>query len=110
MIIFLLKAYHKFKKRQKVKQKNDFFLHRPLHFISTFPIETTNTIMEEIGDGLFSILFDESYDVSIKEQTAITLRYVDKWYIIEHFLGIVFKHNLSMLRNREQGYDRASNM
>ena len=73
--------------------------------------------MEEIGDGLFFILFDESCDVSIKEQTTITLRYVDfKWHIIEHFLGIVyvsdtivlslkttiealfFKHNLSMSR------------
>ena len=40
--------------------------------------------MEEIGNELFFILFDEFYDVSIKEQTVITLRYVDfKWHIIE---------------------------
>ena len=67
--------------------------------------------MEEIGDGLFFIVFDESCDVSIKEQTTIILRYVDfKWHIIEHFLGIIFKHNLTMLRIRGQGYDGASNM
>ena len=85
--------------------------------------------MEEIRDGLFFISFDESRDVSIKEQIAITLCYVDfKWHVIEHFLGIVnvsdttvlslkatiealfFKHNLSMSRIRGQGYDGASNM
>ena len=30
-------------------------------------IETTNTIIEDLGDGLFFILLDESRDVSIKE-------------------------------------------
>ena len=40
--------------------------------------------MEEIRDELFFILFDESRDVSIKEQTTIILRYVDfKWPICQ---------------------------
>ena len=82
--------------------------------------------MEEIGDKLFFILFDESHNISIKEQIVITLHYVDfKWHIIEQFLGIVyttalslkatiealfFKHNSSILRIRGHGYDEASNM
>ena len=85
--------------------------------------------MEEIGDELFFILFDESHDVSIKEQTVITLRYVHfKWHIIEHFLGILyasdttvlsfkaaiealfFKRNLSMSRIYGKDYDGANNM
>ena len=92
-------------------------------------IETINTIIEDLGDGLFSILLDESRDVSIKEQAAIALRYMDiKWRVVEHFFGIVYvsdttvlslkvaiealfsKHNLSLLRIRGQGYDGASNV
>ncbi|KAK3199317.1 hypothetical protein Dsin_022732 [Dipteronia sinensis] len=34
-------------------------------------VETTNTIIREIGDALFSILIDESRDVSTKEQMAM---------------------------------------
>ena len=38
----------------------------------------------------FSILVDESRNISVKEQMAIVLRYVNKkWIIIERFLGIV---------------------
>ena len=85
--------------------------------------------MKDLGDGLFSILLDQSRDVSIKKQASITLRYVDfKWHVIEHFLGIIHvsdtialslketiealfsKHNLSMSRIRGQGYDGISNM
>ena len=92
-------------------------------------IETTKVILEDLGDGLFSILLDESRDVSIKEQMAIALRYVDsKGCVIERFLGIVHvrdttalslkaaiealfsTHSLSMSRIRGQGYDGASNM
>ena len=63
----------------------------------TFPIITTNTIIEEIGEELFFILFDEYHDVSIKEKIVIILRYVDfKWHIIEQFLGIVYTIALSL--------------
>ncbi|GAV89067.1 LOW QUALITY PROTEIN: DUF4371 domain-containing protein, partial [Cephalotus follicularis] len=87
------------------------------------------TIISEIGDGLFFILIDESRDVSVKEQMAIVLRYVDdKSCVIERFLVIVHvldttassvkttidmlfsTHGLSISRIRGQCYDGASNM
>ena len=50
-------------------------------------IETTNTIMEDLENGLFFILLDESRDISIKEQAAIALRYVDfKGVLLNVFL------------------------
>ncbi|GAV78611.1 DUF4371 domain-containing protein, partial [Cephalotus follicularis] len=45
--------------------------------VSAIASEIRETIISEIGDGLFSILIDESRDVSVKEQMAIVLRYVD---------------------------------
>ncbi|XP_075649812.1 uncharacterized protein LOC142620306 [Castanea sativa] len=91
--------------------------------------ETSKAIIEDLGNGFFSILVDESRDISVKEQMALVLRYVNKQgIIIERFLGIVHvasttalslkcviegllcKHNLSLLRLRGQGYDGASNM
>ncbi|KAI5338278.1 hypothetical protein L3X38_017549 [Prunus dulcis] len=77
----------------------------------------------------FSIMVDEARDVSIKEQMAMVLRYVnDKGQIIERFVGV--QHvtdttssslkeaideffsfaNLSFSKLRGQGYDGASNM
>ena len=41
-------------------------------------LETLALIVKDIDDSLFSILVDESRDVSIKEQMAIVVRYVDK--------------------------------
>ena len=77
----------------------------------------------------YSQFFDESRDVSTKEQMAIALRYVNnKGHVIERFLGIqhVTKttaltlkkvvedffstHKLSISRLRGQSYDGASNM
>ena len=91
--------------------------------------ETTCAIINDLGDDLFSILVDESRDISVKEQMAVLLRYVDKkGCITERFLGIVHvtdtnalslkaaieslfsKHGLSLSRLRGQGYDGASNM
>ncbi|KAL4625686.1 hypothetical protein ACB092_05G043300 [Castanea dentata] len=91
--------------------------------------ETSKAIIEDLGNGFFSILVDESRDISVKEQMALVLRYVNKQgIIIERFLGIVHvasttalslkcaiegllcEHNLSLLRLRGQGYDGASNM
>ena len=78
---------------------------------------------------VFSILVDESCDISIKEQMSLILRYVNKKrIIIEQFLGVVHvsstialllkyaiecllcEHNLSLSNLRGQGYDRANNM
>ncbi|KDO37684.1 hypothetical protein CISIN_1g0471861mg, partial [Citrus sinensis] len=54
-------------------------------------IETTNVIIKDVGDALFSILIDESCDAFMKEHMAITLRYVDKnGSVFERFIG--FKH------------------
>ncbi|XP_076896247.1 uncharacterized protein LOC143549156 [Bidens hawaiensis] len=74
-------------------------------------------------------LFDESRDISKKEQMAVVLRYVDKLgFVKERFIGLVHvmettalslkaaiddlfaRHNLSIGRVRGQGYDGASNM
>ena len=57
--------------------------------VSAAAIETINVIMKDIGSGLFSILVDESRDVSMKEQMAIVLRYVDEnRCVIECFVGV----------------------
>ncbi|KAL4602860.1 hypothetical protein ACB092_10G083500 [Castanea dentata] len=90
--------------------------------------ETSKAIIEDLGNGFFSILVDESRDISAKEQMALVLRYVNKQgIIIERFLGIdvasttalslkcaieglLCEHNLSLSRLREQGYDGVSNM
>jgi hypothetical protein len=43
---------------------------------------------------LFAILVDESRDISVKEQLAIVLRYIDKrGHVIERFLGITHVSN-----------------
>jgi hypothetical protein len=91
--------------------------------------ETTKAIIDDLKDDLFSILIDESRDVSVKEQMSVVLCYVDKkGHVLERFLGIVHvdntcsislklalealfaKYNLSLSRVRGQGYDGASNM
>ncbi|XP_077251768.1 uncharacterized protein LOC143890992 [Tasmannia lanceolata] len=92
-------------------------------------IETTNIIINGLGDALFSILVDQSRDISMKDQVVIVLCYVDlRGHVIECFLGITHvtdttaltlkstiesmlaKHGLSISRLRGQGYDGASNM
>ncbi|KAK1384272.1 hypothetical protein POM88_022007 [Heracleum sosnowskyi] len=89
-------------------------------------LETTKIILNELRDDLFSILVDESRDISIKEQMVVLLRYVDKrGCIVVRFLGVVHvsdttslsltagvvelleKHNLSITNVRGQGYDGA---
>lgn len=48
--------------------------------------ESTDVIIDEIGDSHFSILIDESYDKSIKEQMALVVRFVNKkGQVIERF-------------------------
>ncbi|XP_050111819.1 uncharacterized protein LOC126590398 [Malus sylvestris] len=92
--------------------------------------ETTNTIMFDIGDdAFFSVLVDESRDISVKEQMVVVLRYVNtNGQVVERFVGIKHVPNttaislkeaidqffsingLSISRLRGQGYDGASNM
>lgn len=91
--------------------------------------EITVSIIEDIGNNVFSLMVDESRDISVKEQMGVVLRYVNKrGQVIERFLAIVHvsdtssrslkdaidalfvKHGLSLSRLRGQGYDGASNM
>ena len=61
--------------------------------------ETTKRIIEEVGDDYFSILADESSDVSKKEQLALVLRFVNResGSVVERFLGIVHVDDTSAL-------------
>ncbi|XP_039127583.1 uncharacterized protein LOC120263685 [Dioscorea cayenensis subsp. rotundata] len=46
-------------------------------------------IIEDISDQIFSLMVDEDRDISVKEQMAIVLRYVDsRGQVIERFLCI----------------------
>ena len=91
--------------------------------------ETTRAILKDLGGAFFTILVDESRDLSVKEQMAVVITYVNKEEcMIERFLEVVHvpnttaaslkkciddllsKHNLSITKLRGQGYDGASNM
>ena len=91
--------------------------------------ETSKVNIKDLDNGFFLILVDESHDISVKEQMALVLRYVNKkGIIIKRFLDIVHvasttalslkyvveslfcEHNLSLSRLYGQGYDWASNM
>ena len=55
--------------------------------VSAAAMETTKAIISELGDAPFALLVDESRDISMKEQMAIILSYVDKkGHVIERFL------------------------
>ncbi|KAM0884851.1 hypothetical protein ACQ4PT_030718 [Festuca glaucescens] len=58
----------------------------------------TKSIKEEMDGCLFSVLIDESRDISVKEQMAVVVRYVNKsGDIIERFLGIQHVPNTTSL-------------
>ncbi|XP_008244548.1 PREDICTED: zinc finger MYM-type protein 1-like [Prunus mume] len=91
--------------------------------------ETIDAIISDIDDAFFSILVNESRDVSIREQMAVVLCYVNqKGQVIERFVGVKYvsdttssklkevieqlisSTNLSISRLRGQGYDGVCNM
>ncbi|XP_050150554.1 uncharacterized protein LOC126625530 [Malus sylvestris] len=97
--------------------------------VNSCALKTLDAIMDGLKDRFFSILVDKARDVSVKEQMAMVLRYVDdNGHVIERFVGIqhvtdttssslkdaidtFFSHNgLSISKLRGQGYDGASNM
>ncbi|XP_070667354.1 uncharacterized protein [Malus domestica] len=97
--------------------------------VNSCAFETLDAIMDDLKDRFFSILVDEARDVSVKEQMAMVLRYVDdNGHVIERFVGIqhvtnttssslkdaidtLFSRNgLSISKLRGQGYDGANNM
>ncbi|XP_022028337.1 uncharacterized protein LOC110929487 [Helianthus annuus] len=58
--------------------------------IECFAKEVTKNICAEIKDDVFGLLVDESSDVSLKEQMAVVVRFVDKFRVVrENFIGIV---------------------
>ncbi|XP_070667468.1 uncharacterized protein [Malus domestica] len=97
--------------------------------VNSCVLETLDAIMDGLKDRFFSILVDEARNVSMKEQMAMVLRYVDdNGHVIERFVGIqhvtdttssslkdaidtFFSRNgLSISTLRGQGCDGASNM
>ena len=97
--------------------------------INACAIETTNTIISDIGCQHFSLLVDEDRDALVKEQTDDVLRFVDKRRcVVEDLIGlqhvtdtsalslkeriddIFSKYCLGISSLRGQGYDGASNM
>ncbi|TVU32376.1 hypothetical protein EJB05_24105 [Eragrostis curvula] len=91
--------------------------------------EVAQAIREEIGDSRFSVLIDDTTDISNKEQMGIILRFVNKQgKVVERFLGLEWvndttptaikgylvgllaRHGLSISRIRGQGYNGDSNM
>ncbi|XP_076932931.1 uncharacterized protein LOC143598651 [Bidens hawaiensis] len=94
-----------------------------------FAQEVLKQIFEDLGEDYFSLLVDESSDVSKKEQMAVVIRYVNKDGVVkERFIGLVHvketsaltlktgiddlfcRHGLILAKIRGQGYDGASNM
>ncbi|XP_042401061.1 zinc finger MYM-type protein 1-like [Zingiber officinale] len=97
--------------------------------VNACAVETTNTILADLGDRWFTLLLDEARDCSVKEQMEIVIRYVNKHgEVIERFMTVVHvatttaaclkeaidslfaKYDLLVARLRGQGYDGASNM
>ena len=97
--------------------------------VNAIASETSKAIIKDLDNGFFSILVDESCDISVKEEMSLVLRYVNKkGIIIERFLGIVHvastttlslkyaiecllcEHNLNLSNLHGQGYDWVSNM
>ena len=58
--------------------------------VNAVAYKTTNAIIEDLDSRFFSILVDESRDISINKKMAVVLCYVNKkGIVIERFLGIV---------------------
>jgi len=65
--------------------------------ITACKLETIKAIMEDLNGDYFSLLVDESCDISRKEQMTIFLHYVDR----ERFIGIIHAHDTSALCLKE---------
>ncbi|XP_012835790.1 PREDICTED: zinc finger MYM-type protein 1-like [Erythranthe guttata] len=97
--------------------------------VNAFAMEVLRAIISDIGDSTFCLMVDEARDISMKEQMALVVRYVDKsGSVIERFLGVEHvtdtsaltlkstiddffsRYGLSVSKLRGQGYAGASNM
>ncbi|XP_052177536.1 uncharacterized protein LOC127791592 [Diospyros lotus] len=61
--------------------------------VSACVVKTINVIIKDIGDSFFSIIVDESRDVSTNEQISIVLRYVNNSGQLQLALVAVAKKN-----------------
>ncbi|KAH6807824.1 hypothetical protein C2S51_028932 [Perilla frutescens var. frutescens] len=64
--------------------------------------EITLAIINDIGDRFFTLLVDETRDISVKEQISRCLK--------DAIDALFARHSLSISKLRGQGYDGASNM
>ncbi|XP_070054858.1 uncharacterized protein [Nicotiana tomentosiformis] len=97
--------------------------------VTVCKIEKIKAIIKDINGDYFSLVVDESFDVSRKEKMTNVLRYVDiKGYVMEVFIGlfhvldtstlslkktiidVLAHHSLSLSFVYGQCYDRASNI
>ena len=46
--------------------------------VNTIARETSKAIIKDLDNGFFSVLVDESRDISVKKQLSLVLRYVNK--------------------------------
>ena len=64
--------------------------------IDCFAKEVSKRICDELKDNVFGLLVDESSDVSLKEEMAVVLRYVDKLGVVkESLIGIAHVQDTS---------------
>ena len=65
---------------QQNSWKNCKFNHSDIQkdIVNAIARETSKVIIKDLDNGFFSILVDESHDISVKEQMALVLHYVNK--------------------------------
>ncbi|KAM3235356.1 zinc finger MYM-type protein 1-like [Capsicum annuum] len=66
--------------------------------VSACKIEIVKAILEELHGDYFSLLVDESFDVSRTEQMTIVFRYVDRMgFVIERLIDVIHVQDTSAL-------------
>lgn len=129
---FLRDVNHEFDERCKNAPENATYTSATVQneMIETVASAVASEIVKDVGNAAFSLLIDESEDISQHEQMAVGIRYTSKndGVTKERFLGLVRVPNtkaqtlkdavvnfctefgLNMENLRGQGYDGASNM
>ena len=64
------------KKLRKIPKLTHYDIQKDI--VNAIAHEISKTIIKDLNNGFFSILVDESRDISVKEQMALVLRYVNK--------------------------------
>jgi len=73
--------------------------------------ELMKAILEEFGNGYFSILVDESHDVPCTQQMTLILRVVDKrGFVMKHLVGLVHVTDIRSLALKEVIYSLLSRL